>query len=435
MSIAVEHERAGTVLRGRALPAARAAWIALVATVLALFVTGIPASYRMALVLRPETVAGLEHLGIPTGLPAVYLTILDTVTMLGFAGIAVLIFARRSDDWIAMLMALTLVLTAMLYTGPAFEAPAPVWLVGMLCALGEICQLAVVYLFPSGRFVPRWIWILLVPLVVWRPAIWILDYIPGYLASQRTGERYAYVPQDPRDIGLVLALFAVGFVTQVYRYRRVSTPVQRQQTKWLLFGMLGTVAITGGYILVTIATVGASPQLGSEALLVRLGGRTVRQLALFLVPVTVTYSILRHRLWDIDRLINRALVYGAVTAVLGAGYAAMVVALEAVLNRWSGGSTFAVAATTLTVAALFQPARRRIQNLVDQRFNRRRYDAVRIIQAFSARLRSEVDLGVISADLVRVADETMQPTHVSLWLRHGAAGRAAASRDGGRPGS
>ena len=433
MSTAKEHERPGTVLRGRALPAARAAWVALVATVLALFVTGIPASYRTARILRPETVAGLEHLGVPTGLPAAYLTILDTVTMLGFAGIAVLIFARRSDDWIAMLMALTLVLTAMLYTAPAFEAPAPVPLVAMLCALGEICQLAVIYLFPSGRFVPRWIWILLVPLVVWRPAIWILSYIPGYLASQRTGERYAYVPQDPRDIGLVLALFAVGFVTQVYRYRHVSSPIQRQQTKWLLFGMLGTVAITGGYILLTIATIGASPPLGSEALLARLGGRTVRQLALFLVPVTVTYSILRHRLWDIDRLINRALVYGAVTAVLGAGYGAMVVALQAVLSRFSGGSTLAVAATTLTVAALFQPARRRVQNLVDQRFNRRRYDAVRIIGEFSARLRSEVDLGVISAELVRVAHETMQPTHVSLWLRHGVAGPAAASRDGGLP--
>jgi hypothetical protein len=187
VSTAEEHERPGTVLRGRALPAARAAWVALVATVLALFVTGIPASYRTARVLRPETVAGLEHLGVPTGLPAAYLTILDTVTMLGFAGIAVLIFARRSDDWIAMLMALTLVLTAMLYTAPAFEAPAPVPLVAMLCALGEICQLAVVYLFPSGRFVPRWIWILLVPLVVWRPAIWTLSYIPGYLASSTPG--------------------------------------------------------------------------------------------------------------------------------------------------------------------------------------------------------------------------------------------------------
>ena len=433
MSTAEEHERPGTVLRGRALPAARAAWVALVVTVLALFVTGIPASYRTARVLRPETVAGLQHLGVPTGFPAAYLTILDTVTMLGFAGIAVLVFARRSDDWMAMLMALTLVLTAMLYTAPAFEAPAPVPLVAMLCALGEICQLAVIYLFPSGRFVPRWTWILLVPLVVWRPAIWILSYLPGYLASERTGERYAYVSQDPRDIGLILALFAVGFVTQVHRYRHVSSPMQRQQTKWLLFGMLGTVAITGGYILLAIATMGASSPLGSGALLARLGGRTVRQLALFLVPVTVTYSILRYRLWDIDRLINRALVYGAVTAVLSAGYGVMVVALQAVFSRFSGGSTLAVAATTLTVAALFQPARRRVQHLVDQRFNRRRYDAVRIIEAFSTRLRSEVDLGVISADLVRVAHETMQPTHVSLWLRHPVAGPAAASRDAGLP--
>ncbi|HYT25460.1 MAG TPA: hypothetical protein VEP73_03125 [Actinomycetota bacterium] len=410
-------DRSGTLLEGRALRLARAGWVAVVGLVLVLFVAGVPGSHARARVLRPETLAGLDRLGIPAGAPAAYLTVLDVVTMLGFTAIAALIFVRRSDDWIAMLMALTLVLTAMLYTAPVFEASVPPVLIAMLCALGELCQLAVVYLFPSGRFVPRWVWPPLALLVLWRPAMWALVYMPQFLASERTGENYAYVPQDARDIALVLVLFATGFATQAYRYRHVSSPLQRQQTKWLLFGMLGTVAIAGAYIFVSIATVGPSPELGSEALLVRLGGRTVRQLALFLVPVTVTYSILRHRLWDIDKLINRALVYSALTAVLGAGYAAMVVGLQNVLSRVAGGSSLAVAASTLTAAALFRPARRRVQDVVDRRFDRGRVDAVRTIEAFSARLRDEVDLNTISADLLGVVDATMQPTHVSLWLR------------------
>jgi len=418
VSTAEEHERPGTVLRGRALPAARAAWVALVATVLALFVTGIPASYRTARVLRPETVAGLEHLGVPTGLPAAYLTILDTVTMLGFAGIAVLIFARRSDDWIAMLMALTLVLTAMLYTAPAFEAPAPVLLVAMLCALGEICQLAVIYLFPSGRFVPRWIWILLVPLVVWRPAIWTLSYIPGYLASERTGERYAYVSQDPRDIGLMLALFAVGFVTQVYRYRHVSSPMQRQQTKWLLFGMLGTVAITGGYILLTIATMGASPPLGSEALLARLGGRTVRQLALFLVPVTVTYSILRYRLWDIDRLINRALVYGLLTAGITVIYLAIVVGVGTLIGSRSRPNLFLSIVATALIAVAFQPARDRSRRVANRLVYGKRATPYEVLSDFSRGMAgASTDDSLLR--MARLVVEATGAVQAIVWLRLG----------------
>jgi uncharacterized membrane protein YbhN (UPF0104 family) len=139
---------------------------------------------------------------------------------------------------------------------------------------------------------------------------------------------------------------------------------------------------------------------------------------LVFLPVAVGIAILRYRLYDIDRLINRTLVYGLLTAILGLAYAGAVL----VLGQVFGGVTedppsWAMAGATLAVAALFQPARRRIQAVVDRRFNRRKYNAVQTVEAFSARLRHQVDLDTLSAELLAVVDQTMQPSTASLWLR------------------
>jgi hypothetical protein len=142
-----------------------------------------------------------------------------------------------------------------------------------------------------------------------------------------------------------------------------------------------------------------------------------------MVPAAIGVAVLKYRLYDIDRVINRTLVYGVLTALLVAVYAAGVFVLGPLLNPAGGESELAVAASTLAVAALFQPARRRVQAMVDRRFNRRRYDAARTVAAFSARLRDEVDLDTLSSELLLVVDQTMQPTTAGLWLRPSAQSR------------
>ena len=136
-----------------------------------------------------------------------------------------------------------------------------------------------------------------------------------------------------------------------------------------------------------------------------------------LVPVGAAVAILRYRLYDIDRIISRTVAYGMLTALLGLVYVAGVFVFGRLLNPDGGSSSLAVAASTLAVAALFQPARRRVQDAVDRRFNRARYDAARTVETFSARLRDEIDLDTLSAELLAVVNQTMQPTRVSMWLR------------------
>jgi hypothetical protein len=195
--------------------------------------------------------------------------------------------------------------------------------------------------------------------------------------------------------------------------------VERQQLKWVTYAAVLAIV----FQLVT----GFLPE---DAV-----GNVLLGLILAFIPIAAGIAILRYRLYDIDRLINRTLVYGLLTAILGLGYAAAVL----VLGQLFGGidaepPSWAVAGVTLAVAALFQPARRRIQAVVDRRFNRRKYDAAKTVEAFSARLRDQIDLDTLSAELLVVVNQTMQPTGVWLWLRpptHGTSGAARAAA--GRP--
>jgi len=405
-----------TRLSGYKLTLARAVWLVLFSLIFIVYFMGFPEAFKLALLLRPETVAGLERFGIPASFPAVYTISLDTVTILVFACFAALIVWRRSDDWMVMFVSLTLLSSAMLFTAPAFEAKVPMLLLALLAAFAEICQVAFVYLFPDGRCVPRWIWVLLIPLFVWRPVMWGVDYLPNFFSLKRSGENFFYIPQDSRDLVLFLALLFVGIIAQVYRYRHYSTPAQRQQTKWLLLGGVFVILVISSYVL-ALNTVPMLHQLSSEALLMRLLSRTINHLALMLIPLILTFSILRYRLWDIDTLINRTLVYGTLTGSLALVYFGCVIALQFLLHGFTGGSTLAIGASTLAIVILFHPLRRRIQHSIDRRFYRSKYDTVRTLEAFSAAMREEVNLTQLTEQLITVVQDTMQPVSVSLWLR------------------
>jgi hypothetical protein len=207
---------------------------------------------------------------------------------------------------------------------------------------------------------------------------------------------------------LMLTLIFVSAAPLFMRLRRTSG-VERQQIKW--FTYTGVVASSAALLTYTISEPIGAPWL-------RWVGYVVMQIALIGMPISMGIAILRYRLYDIDILINRTLVYGPLTATLVALYFVGIVVLQRFFVLLTGQqSTLAVVASTLLIAALFTPLRRRIQSFIDRRFYRRKYDARKTLEAFSAKLRDETDLDALNDNLVAVVRETMQPAHVSLWLR------------------
>jgi hypothetical protein len=204
------------------------------------------------------------------------------------------------------------------------------------------------------------------------------------------------------QLGLAFSILAVvvGAASLVVRFRR-ARGVERQQLRWVAWAA-------------ALAVLGAVVTLGGLAVGATAMGTWAISVSFAVLPLSIGAAILRYRLYDLDRIISRTLGYGLLTVLLGGGYAVAVLGLGRLLGR---DSSLAVAAATLAVAALFQPLRRRVQVAVDRRFNRRRYDAARIIEAFAARLRDQVDLDALRGELLAVADQTMQPTRASLWLR------------------
>ena len=242
---------------------------------------------------------------------------------------------------------------------------------------------------------------------------------PGPLSSfPSIANPYAWIEHGPLlDAALALGMVAglaatlLGLGSQIARFR-ASQGVERQQLKWILASAV-LVALALGPAMALLygeAQPGAAP-------LQRYLGRAIGALSTTAMPIAMGIAILRYRLYDIDLLIRRTLVYAGVSALLVAAYIAAVVLTGAALRPFTAGSDLAVAASTLVVVALFQPVRQRVRDLVDRRFYRSRYDAARTLDAFSARLRDQVELNAVQAELVGVIHDTIRPAHASLWLR------------------
>jgi len=409
---------ANTSLRERWLTLARVVWVAVALLTVGVFVLSIPSEFARLqspctgtvscswlLRLTAENARELRELGVSVNFFAAYLVSLEAAFTVAPIAVGAIIFWRRPDDRMTFLVSLVLLMYWAGITFPYHLLELPrLWeaLSAVVALIGVAAILLFMYVFPDGHFVPRWArWLALVSIAVFAPTI----LFPYSLLS---------LWRHPLLNALVsAAVFGAIVLVQAYRYKRVSDATQRQQTKWVV---LGIVAAAVGYCMFPVLN------LLQGGVLVSLLGYTAALLLLVLLMLSIVVAVLRYRLYDIDLIINRTLVYGTLTALLVAVYVGSVVSLQAALRALTGQeSQLAIVASTLLIAALFNPLRRRTQAFVDRRFYRSKYDAAKTLSAFNARLRDETNLDALNAELVEVVRETMQPAHVTLWLRPEAA--------------
>jgi hypothetical protein len=401
-------------MQGRWLLLARVVWVTVALLTVSVFVLSIPSEFARLrspctdtvscswlIRLTAENVRELNNLGLSVDLFAAYFISLEAAFTVVPIAVGAIIFWRRPDDRMAFLVSLVLLMYWAGITFPYHLLDLPRgWEVSsaVVALVGVGSILLFMYIFPDGHFVPRWArWLALVSIMAFAPSI-----------------LFPYSSLSLWWHPLLNALVSVGVfgaiaLVQIYRYRLVSDFAQRQQTKWVV---LGIVAAAVGYCLFLVLN------LLQGGILASLLGYTAALLLLSFLMVSIVVAVLRFRLYDIDLIINRTLVYSTLTVMLVALYFAAIVMLQRIFVLLTGQqSTLAVVASTLLIAALFNPLRRRIQSFIDRRFYRRKYDVRKTLEAFSIKLRNETDLEALNNDLVEVVSETMQPAHVSLWLR------------------
>jgi hypothetical protein len=395
-----------TILRGRWLIVARAAWLIIATLALGVFVASIPAYIADILQLGQA-----NWMGAPVEAPEALVFALDLLGVLASVAAALLcltlgvvLFWRRSDDGMVVFISLYLLAYGTVFAGPLEWAERfyPWWPSLAIDVFQPLLlttpTIALIVLFPDGRLVPRWTgWLIVlsVPLVVsilYLP----LPYWGAYLTLLVTGAIYA----------------------QVHRYRHVSAPTGRQQTKWVLYGFLvwWLLILLLGIPYTLESNLPSGSPLPWWALISSAGW----WLTLAIVPLSLSIAVLRYRLYDIDLVVNHTLVYASLTVMLGLVYFGSVASLQYAFRALTGHEDFpqlTIVISTLAIAALFDPLRRRIQAFIDRRFYRRKYDARETLEDFSARLRDETNLDSLNAELITVVKETMQPEHVSLWVR------------------
>jgi len=402
---------------GRWLLLARGIWITLVVLTLAICFASLPVYLALLQTpctgpacewqqLTPGQVGALKGMGLSIGAYAAIIVALTLAEVFVCLVVSTLIILRRSHDRMAIIVALMLVtLGPTMSTTALLQSPSP-WQVPNECLtfLSSTLLLLVFLLFPSGQFVPPWTrWILVVFLVGQVSLFFPVAAVP--LLPNNPVSRLGYL--------VFLVEAAILVVVQLYRYRRVSSPLQRQQTKWVVFGIAVPITVI---VLLTVLYL-MFPVLSSPGSLYPLANSVVGTCWPLFFPLSFGFAMLRSRLWEIDVLINRTLVYGTLTVILTGIYVGLVIGLSALLRSIiSHDSGVAIVLSTVAIYFLFQPLRRRIQQVIDRRFYRRKYDAAKVVAAFSATLRQEVDLEQLREQLVAVVQETMQPTSVSLWL-------------------
>jgi hypothetical protein len=396
---------------------------------LGLFVAGLPRLYGHLTALEGnfaggipldahEIRLGLAEFGISPGFYASTI-IFVVVIFAGYClGTAFLVVRRKKDDWLVLLLSLSYITygTGYLYTiSPSlYEIWTPPWdliarFLYFFC--GVVLYVVFFYLFPDGRFAPRWTRGFVLLILAWGIYITLYFEANPFLNSAAIPTAFGIVI----TAGVLLSVI----VAQFYRYLYISDSGQKQQTKWVVFGFSIAILLTMAITLpITLqpSLDRSGPRLAIYVLAVVALGAIFGAVGL----ISLTIAILRFRLWDIDSLIRRTLLYGVLSSLLGIIYFGSVVLLQSVVQTITGrpaDSSGIIVISTLAIAALFKPLRDRIQQVIDRRFFQQKYDAEKILEKFAIIARDEIDLKILTGSLVKTVEQTLHPEHVSLWLR------------------
>jgi len=355
-----------TRLSGRQIILAKAAWVGVAVLVLTLLLAGLPAAFNAQLRAAESFRPSLAQLGLSVNFYALYFLSVDIASFMIFAAMGLAIFWRKSDDGMVIFVSFVCITYGTLFAAvllPLTETqPAWRWPVFFVRSLGLGTSLIFIYIFPDGRFVPGW--------TRWLAIVWAIAVLTWFIFPAAPFN-LIYLDTWLRDFKLsfplYLGIYASGLYAQIYRYLRASNAAQRQQTKWILFGLTAAILGFGIYNLL-LAIFPSLGQPGVPRLLYLLIGLPAHNFCILLVPLCMAISILRHRLWDIDFVINRSLVYAALTALLGVVFGCSLFIISQLFQNFPGGQLAAVAVSALIDALIFQPVRERLQRFVDRRF-------------------------------------------------------------------
>ncbi len=360
--------------------------------------------------LTPAEVAVWTSWGLSMQAYAIALNSGAVFSLLVYLALAGLILWRQGSSWLGLTVSLGLIVIpfAMYSASRDFGAIDPIlfWPGVITSFLGTGIMLVFLYLMPNGRFSPRWAYIPLIGTLL----------LVGVLQLEITGLIDLSAAAFSLVSIIIVSLVLFGGSLQVYRYTRDANAVERQQTKWIIFaivifvsGIISWVLLFGGALTIPA---------GRPRILANLIGLIYGDFfAIPLLPVVITIAILRYNLWGIDVIIRKTLIYAVLTVLLTLVYFGMILLLQTVFNSASGKqSPVAIVISTLVIAALFAPLRRRVQAVIDRRFFRKKYDAQQIMARFANTARDETDMKALTAELVRVVQETLQPEHLSIWL-------------------
>jgi hypothetical protein len=395
---------------------ARPLWLVMFLMAAGLFLLSLPHYYDQLTTLcvrvqgcaetqiRSATATSLASIGISLRAYAAFqIGVALSINLLS-ATLALLIFWRRPDDWLAYVISLLL---GSLYAFPAVDTlpavyPAltlPVNFIGFFT--GSAIPI-LFYTFPNGHFVPRF--------TRWPALLWIILMFSENILRGTAWDVSGYPVLTP----IYPALLASFAAAQLYRYHTRSTALERQQTKWVVYGFLLGIAIMLAFNL-ALTLVPPEQQTGS---LLTIAKELGDSFFAFILTFTLGIAVLRYRLWDIDLLIRRTLVYTILVAALALVYFGSVILLQSLFRTLTGqDSDLAIVLSTLMIAALFAPLHRRVRTFINRRFYRRKYDAAQTLAAFAATLRYEVELDNLTGELLRAIQDTVEPNRLSLWLR------------------